>query len=56
MNQEVDLSEFTYDVKLYQLFNKTSNLSEKRVLSYLFEIFCLNEPDLVYRYNYALHE
>lgn len=25
-------------------------------LSYSFEIFCLNEPDLIYRYNHALHE
>jgi hypothetical protein len=56
MNQEVDLSEFTYDVKLYQIFNKTAQISDKKVLSYCFEIFCLNEPDLVYRYNYALHE
>jgi len=56
MNQEVEMSEFTYDVKLYQVFNRAALASEKRVLSYNFEVFCLNEPDLVYRYNYALHE
>lgn len=50
------MSEFTYDVKLYQVFNRAALASEKRVLSYNFEVFCLNEPDLVYRYNYALHE
>jgi len=56
MNQEVEMSEFTYDVKLYQVFNRAALASEKRVLSYNFEVFCLNEPDLLYRYNYALHE
>lgn len=55
MNQEVDLSEFSYDVKLYQIFSKEIN-AEKRALSYSFEVFCLNEPDLIYRYNHALHE
>lgn len=47
------MSEFSYDVKLYQVFNKKY---ERKALSYSFEIFSLNEPDLVYRYNYALHE
>jgi hypothetical protein len=53
MNQEVDMSEFSYDVKLYQVFSRQK---EKQALSYSFEIFTLNEPDLIYRYNYALHE
>ena len=53
MNQEVVMSEFSYDVKLFQVFSKKA---EKQVLSYSFEVFSLNEPDLVYRYNYALHE
>lgn len=54
MNQEVDMSEFSYDVKLFQVFSLLEK--EKKALSYCFEIFCLNEPDLLYRYNYALHE
>ena len=53
MNKEVDMSEFQYDVKLYQIFNIDK---DKKALAYSFEIFSLNEPDLVYRYNYALHE
>jgi hypothetical protein len=55
MNQEVDMSEFSYDVKLFQIFGN-DKLDHKVALSYSFEIFCLNEPDLVYRYNHALHE
>lgn len=53
MNQEVDMSEFSYDVKLFQVFNRHK---ERQALSYSFEIFSHNEPDLIYRYNYALHE
>ena len=55
INQEVDLSEFSYDIKLYQIFSKEQGI-EKRAFSYSFEIFSLNEPDLIYRYNHALHE
>lgn len=50
MNQEVDMSEISYDVKMYKVF------SRKQIISYSLEIFSLNEPDLIYRYNYALHE
>lgn len=31
-------------------------MKEKKALSYCFEIFSLNEPELMYRYIYALHE
>jgi hypothetical protein len=47
------MSEHSYDVKLYQVFSKGN---EKRVLSYSLELFCLSDPALIYRYNYALHE
>jgi hypothetical protein len=47
------MSEHSYDVKLYQVFSKGN---EKRVLSYSLELFCLSDPGLIYRYNYALHE
>ena len=53
MNQEVDMSEHSYDVKLYQVFSRAN---DRRVLSYSLEMFCLSDPGLIYRYNYALHE
>jgi hypothetical protein len=51
MNKEVDMAEFSYDVKLYQVFDRNK---VKKALSYSLEILSLNEPDLIYRYNYAL--
>ncbi len=49
----MDMSEFSYDVKLYQVFTRSK---EQKSLCYCLEIFSLNDPDLIYRYTYALHE
>lgn len=46
------MSEFTYDIKLYQIFE----IHKEKALAYSLEIFSLNEPDYIYRYNYPLHK
>ena len=44
------MSEFTYDIKLYHVFE----IHQEKPLAYSLELFSLNEPDLLYRYNYPL--
>eukprot|EP00347_Sterkiella_histriomuscorum_P013376 403364949 len=48
MNQEIDMSEFTYDIKLYLIIEKKE---EEAQIAYSLEIFALNDPDIVYIYN-----
>lgn len=43
------MSEFTYDLKVY-LIHKTKG--DNKLISYSLEIFALNDPDVIYIYNY----
>ena len=61
MNTEVEVSEFTYDIKLFLVNEKDSTVIDadnqnnfNRALSYSLEVFAINEPDIVYRFNYPI--
>jgi len=43
------MSEFTYDIKLFMVHLAKE---DKSLLSYSLEIFALNDPDVIYIYNY----
>jgi hypothetical protein len=47
MNNEVEMSEFTFDIKLYSIIEKESDL----ILSYIIEVFVLTEPEVLFKYN-----
>ncbi len=47
------MSEFTYDLKLFIIEDVNSYGNE--MLSFSLEIFALNEPDYIYRYNYPVN-
>ncbi|CDW76064.1 UNKNOWN [Stylonychia lemnae] len=49
LNQEIEMSEFIYDIKL-SLVHQTKD--EKTLLSYSLELFAMNDPDIIYIYNY----
>ena len=49
-NQETEMSEFIYDIKLYQIVQVQDNV----LISYALEIFSLNEADVFYLYNYPM--
>mmetsp|Transcript_11761 Transcript_11761/g.18027 ORF Transcript_11761/g.18027 Transcript_11761/m.18027 type:complete len:84 (+) Transcript_11761:931-1182(+) len=48
---EVELSEFIYDIKIYQM----QKITDRDVISYQIELFALNDPDVVYSYNYPMN-
>jgi len=50
-NMEVELSEFVYDIKIFQIHKNT----DRDVLAYQVELFTLNDPDVVYVYNYPMN-
>ena len=55
LNDEVDFTEFSYDIKLFKITRKhpfgfVSDIRTE-ILAYHIEIFNLNEPDLIYRYR-----
>ena len=50
MNQEIDMSEFTYDLKLY-LVTELQEGFDEQVIAYSFEVFALNDPDVIYVHN-----
>ena len=60
MNQEVDFTELTYDIKLYKVMRRNSvgsgtiDLSNETI-AYVIEIFNINEPEVIYKYRLPLH-
>ena len=60
VNQEFDFTEFSFDIKVFRVFNKTRygkrNLSmgSHETLSYQIEIFNVNEPNVIYKNSYPL--
>ena len=51
MNSEVEMSEFSFDIKLYE----NIEVAQDRIISYIIEIFNLNDPDTIYRYNHSIN-
>ena len=45
------MSEFLYDIKIYQV----QKISDKDIIAYQIELFTLNDPDVVYLYNYPMN-
>lgn len=61
VNQEFDFTEFSFDIKVYRVFNKTKFGSSKKNLSmnseticYQIEMFCLNDPSVLYKNTYPI--
>ena len=50
-NQEVEFSEFLYDIKIFKIYK----LDNRDIIAYQIEIFTLNDPKVVYRYNYPMN-
>jgi len=48
---EIEMSEFLYDIKIYQV----QKISDKDIIAYQIELFTLNDPDVVYLYNYPMN-
>jgi hypothetical protein len=60
MNQEVDFTELTYDIKLYKVMSSNTIGSGKidlinEVIAYHLEVFNINEPDIIYKYRKPVH-
>lgn len=61
MNQEVDLTEITYDIKLFKVMRKnqvgagTIDLTNETV-AYHLEIFNINEPEVLYKYRLPMSQ
>lgn len=55
LNDEVDFTEFSYDIKLFKITKKHAFGAETDagidILAYHLEVFNLNEPELIYRYR-----
>ena len=45
------MSEFLYDIKIFQVQKK----ADKDIIAYQIELFTLNDPDVVYIYNYPMN-
>jgi hypothetical protein len=59
VNQEFDFTEFSFDIKVYRVYNKTKfggkNLSiGSETICYQVEIFCLNDPNILYKNCYPI--
>jgi hypothetical protein len=56
LNQEIDLTELTYDIKLLKVVRK-SNIGSGNIdltnetVAYHLEIFNINEPEVLYKYR-----
>jgi len=56
LNQEIDLTELTYDIKLLKVVRK-SNIGSGSIdltnetVAYHLEIFNINEPEVLYKYR-----
>ena len=50
-NTEIEMSEFLYDVKIYQVYK----IVDRCIIAYQIEIFTLHDPDVVYLYNYPMN-
>lgn len=48
---EIEMSEFLYDIKIYQV----QKISDKDIIAYQIELFTLNDPEVVYLYNYPMN-
>ena len=51
MNNEVEMCEFAYDIKLYE----NIGLLKDRTISYTLEIFSLNDPEVIYCFNHPIY-
>ena len=51
VNTEVELCEFLYDIKIYQI----QKLKDRDIIAYQIEIFTLNDPDVIYQYTYPMN-
>ena len=51
VNTEIEMSEFLYDIKIYQIHK----LADKDVIAYQLELFTLNDPEVVYQYTYPMN-
>lgn len=55
MNQEVDLAEFSYDIKMFRVCQKkASAFGGHNTYAYHVEIFNINNPDLIFTYRIPL--
>jgi hypothetical protein len=49
-NSEAEMAELVYDIKVYQI----QKISDKDIIAYQVEIMTLDDPDVVYLYNYQM--
>lgn len=61
LNEEVDFTEISYDIKLYKISRSSpfgsGNLDVGcETLSYHVEIFNLNQPDVIYKHRIPVHQ
>ena len=58
LNDEVDFTEFSYDIKLFKITRKHAFGAKTDAgidnLAYHIEIFNLNDPELIYRYRFPV--
>ena len=58
LNDEVDFTEFSYDIKLFKITRKHAFGANTDAgidnLAYHIEIFNLNDPELIYRYRFPV--
>jgi hypothetical protein len=58
LNDEVDFTEFSYDIKLFKITRKhafgANTDAGIDILAYHIEIFNLNDPELIYRYRFPV--
>ena len=50
-NTEIEMSEFLYDIKIYQIYK----IIDRCIIAYQIEIFTLHDPDVIYLYNYPMN-
>ena len=48
---EVQFSEFLYDIKIFMI----CKITNRDVIAYQIEIFCINDPNVCFVYNYPMN-
>ena len=61
LNQEIDFTEFSYDIKLFKISSKSPYGGGRlevgsETLSYHLEIFNINQPDVIYKYRLPVQQ
>ena len=61
LNQEIDFTEFSYDIKLFKISRKSAFGNGKLdigagTLAYHLEIFNVNQPDIIYKYRIPVQQ